>query len=113
MKNKFALLAFLLLPFLAFADEQKPITTSNPFSFLGDIFSPKTAKLNKLIEDKKLKEADEYLTSEKKYFLDNKKDQIIPLNKLATELNAIYEPQLSAAEEKVSKVSDYSQGGCK
>jgi len=112
MKNKFALLAFLLLPFFAFADEQnKATTTSNPFGFLGDMFSPKTAKLNKLIEDKKLKEADEYLASEKTYFLDNKKDQIIPLNKLATELNAIYEPQLSAAEEKVSKVSDYSQGG--
>lgn len=112
MKNKFALLAFLLLlPFFAFADEQKPTTASNPLGFLGDIFSPKTAKLNKLIEDKKLKEADEYLVSEKKYFLDNKKDQIIPLNKLATELNAIYEPQLSAAEEKISKVSDYSQDG--
>lgn len=86
---------------------------SSSYKLFANIFSPKSAKLNKLIEDKKLKEADNYFTSEKGYFFDNKKDQIVLLNKLAAELNAIYEPQLSAAEEKVSKVSDYSQGGWK
>lgn len=111
MKNNIALLIFLLLPFFAFADEQNEANTiPNPFSFLGDILSPKPAKLNKLIEDKKLKEADEYLASEKAYFLDNKKAQIILLTKLAKELNSIYEPQLNAAEEKLSK-ADYSQNG--
>lgn len=110
MKNKIALIVLLLWSFAVLADEQdNSMQTANPLGFLADIFSPKPSTLAKLIESKKFKEADQYLSSEKQYFLDNKQDQMPLLKKLAVEMNAIYEPQLGAAEEKVSNVRDYSQ----
>ena len=114
MNKIIAFFAFLLLPLFAIADEQdnaKPV--ANPFGFLGDIFSPKPSNLAKLIESKKLIEADGYLSSEKQYFLDNKQNQMPLLKKLAVELNAMYEPRLGEAEEKVSKARDYSQDSWK
>jgi len=114
MKKKIAFFAFLLLPFATLADEQdNSQSAANPLGFLGDIFSPKPSNLAKLIESKKFKEADGYLSSEKQYFLDNKQGQMPLLKKLAVELNAIYEPQLGAAEEKASKARDYSQDSWK
>ncbi|MBI5911208.1 MAG: hypothetical protein HY848_14810 [Betaproteobacteria bacterium] len=96
-------------PFIVQAQSPDSANTgSNPFSFLGALFSPKPTNLSKLIESKQLKEADEYLGAEKQYFAENQKEQLPLLKRLATELNAVYEPQLGNAEQGLSKIRPQS-----
>jgi len=95
-----------LAPFIAQAQSPDSANTGgNSFSrFLGAIFSPKPTKLSGLIDAKQLKKADEYLSAEKQYFVENKTEHLPLLQRLATELNAVYEPQMTDAEQGLSKV---------
>jgi len=111
IKNWIAICSLMLFPFVALADDQNDSNIgTKAFSFLKSIYSPKPANLTKLIDAKKLKEADTYLASERKYFFDNKKEQTPLLLRLATELNNVYDPQFITLGENISKMSDYTQG---
>lgn len=83
----------------------------NPFGFLQNIFSPKTATLEKLIEEKKLFEADEFLGKERQYFwIDNKKDQINLLKRLGDAFNVTWDVDFDISIAALSKITELDQG---
>ncbi len=90
-----------------------PQSVGNLFSFLGALFSPNPTNLTKLIDEKKLVEADAFLRSEKTYFSENKKEQLPLLKRLASELNVLYEPRFVDAEVNLSKVQQRLDGNWK
>lgn len=92
---------------MAIAQDAQSSKPANPFGFLQNIFSPKSANLTKLIEEKKLTEADDYLASERQYFLvDNKKEQLDLLQQLGTALNTLHEPFMDVSITSLTKVTD-------
>lgn len=79
----------------AFAQEAQPSKSSSSLSFFSSIFSPKVNELSKLVDAKKIFEANDYLSKEYNYFfVEKKKEQIDLLRKIGTELNAMYEPEM-------------------
>ena len=73
--NRYFLLAILTCGSLANAQvPEVPKLLAAPLGFLNSIFSPKSAALTRLLDDQKTIEADDLITKEKKYFLENKKE---------------------------------------
>ena len=104
-RHAIIIMGLALAPFLAQAQNPDSANTGgNPFSFLGAIFSPKPTALAKLIDSKQLKEADQYLASERQYFEENKREQLSLLKRLAAEFDAVYNPQFGNAEQGLVKV---------
>lgn len=107
MMKKQIIFAILALTFLmANAQDSEPLKTSRPFGFMWDFLSPKPANLTRLIDEKKLDTADDYLMSERQYFLvENKKEQLFLLQRLSTAFNAMYEPEMDNLMLVLNKVS--------
>lgn len=82
----------------------------NPFAFLQNIFSPKSATLAKLIEEKKLFDADDYLGKERQFFwIDNKKEQLELLRRLSVAFNATWENDFDLSITALEKINEFSQ----
>ena len=110
IKKQLLFVAIAVAAFLVNAQESSAPKTSNPFSFLQNIFSPKPATLTKLIDEKKLFEADDYLGKERQYFwVDNKKDQIELLKRLASAFNSTWEIEFDTSIKSLSKITEFSQ----
>ena len=84
-------------------------STHNYLKFFKSIFSPTASHLSKLIEEGKLKEADQYLSANKEYFIKNKKEQINLLQNLATSINNDYYQQFIDSIQKLSTCTNLSQ----
>lgn len=111
MKKYLLIAALSVTSLLTIAQDAPAPKTDNPFSFLLNIFSPKPAKLTKLIDEKSLTEADDYLASERQYFLvENKKEHLELLKRLSVALNAMYEPEMDISIAALSKVTDVEPG---
>ncbi len=78
--------------------------TVNPLQLLSNLLSPKPSQLTKLIDEKKLDQADAFYGTERQFFTENSQSQADLLKRLALELNATYEPRLSSAEESLGKI---------
>ncbi len=102
------LFPIVLLLLSSLAGAQDPVTprAANPLGFLINIFSPKPAALAKLLDEKKLADADAYLATERKYFLvDNKAEQIELLRRASSAFNAMYEPEFERALSDLANVT--------
>lgn len=110
MKKILIFVAIVAINFSANAQETPAPKTPNPFSFLQNIFSPKPAALTKLIDEKKLFEADDYLRTERQYFwVDNKKNQIELLKRLGSAFNSTWETDFDTSITSLSKITEFSQ----
>ena len=108
MTKKLLLSLALSLP-VQIALAQVP-SQPNPFGFLQNIFSPKPATLAKLIDEKKLIDADDYFSKERQYFwVDNKKDQLELLKRLSTAFNATWETDFDLSIAALEKITEFSQ----
>lgn len=110
MKKLFLVIALSVTSNLAISQETPAAKVSNPFGFLQSIFSPKPATLAKLIDEKKFLDADDYLGKERQYFwVENKKDQMELLKRLAASFNATWEADFDVSIAALSKVTEFSQ----
>lgn len=93
----------------AYAQEKSGVGSINPLSFFSGIFSPKPAKLTKLLDENNVSGADEFVGSERQYFLiDNKKDNQELLLRLALAINAINNPYFDSSISSISKIDGAS-----
>lgn len=100
----------LFLSVASFGQETQSPKVQNPLLFFQDLFSPKPAALSKLIEEKNLKAADEYLGKERQYFwLENKKDQLTLLGRLANATNSVWDANFDTALAALAKITDFNQ----
>lgn len=108
MTKKLLLFLALSIPFqIALAQAPSQL---NPFGFLQNIFSPKPATLAKLIEEKKLVDADEYFSKERQYFwIDNKGDQLELLKRLGNAFNKTWENDFDLSIAALEKITEFSQ----
>lgn len=103
-------IAIYATSFVAVGQDAQAPKSSNPFSFLQSIFSPKPAALAKLLDEKRLAEADQYLATERQYFLiENKKEQQELLQRLANALNEMHEPYMETSITALSAVKGAPQ----
>lgn len=110
MKKTLLIATISFTALLANAQATPELKTPNPFSFLQSIFSPKPAALEKLINEKKLFDADELLGNERQYFwVENKKEQLNLLKRLADEFNVIWEIDFEMSLASLSKISEFGQ----
>ncbi len=87
-------------------DNSSTPKASNPFGFLSAIFSPKPTKLATLIDEKRISEADDYLGSERQYFLtDNRKENQELVARLAKSLNELHEPFFDSSIAAISNIT--------
>ncbi len=77
----------------------------NPFLMLSNALSGKPAEVERLIKEKKFKEADSYVGSEQKFFTENRQSQAELIGKLAVGLNSTYEPMAVELEEAWGQTS--------
>ena len=86
------------------------ITLPKSLGFINDIFSPRPAALTKLLDEKKVVEADSYLRQEGKYFLiDSKTEQADLVRRASSEINAFFDPFLVSSIESLALIP--SMGG--
>ena len=77
------------------------ITLPKSLGFINDIFSPRPAALTKLLDEKKVVEADSYLRQEGKYFLiDSKTEQADLVRRASSEINAFFDPFLVSSSNR-------------
>ena len=110
MKKLFVVLALSVTSNLAISQDTQAAKIPNPFGFLQSIFSPKSASLAKLIEERKILDADDYLGKERQYFwIENKKEQLDLLKRLAASFNATWEADFDVSMAALSKVTEFGQ----
>ncbi len=84
--------------FLAAAQDTQQPKPASQSNFFQNLFSPKAATLAKLVDEKKLLDADDYLGKERQYFwVDEKKNQLELLRRLGSAFNEGFEPQIDSA----------------
>ena len=104
MNKKYILILVSIISFYAASQEVQPSKSGSSMSFLTSIFSPKIAELTKLIDAKKIYEANDYLAKEYNYFfVEKKKEQIELLRRVGSELNAVYEPEFDKSINAINQ----------